>query len=256
MKKFLRFLLNKLPRPWLIRFSGIFTKFIAPFYRGNNVTCPVCGKSYKTFLPYGYGEGIHDNRLCPGCLTLERHRLLWLFLKEKTDFFTGNLKVLHIAPEQPFLKRFKKMENLEYVTADLESPIADVKMDIQDMPFEDESFDVVICNHVLEHVDDDRKAMREVYRVLRKKGWAILQVPIDYNRETTYEDASITSPEERAKHFGQYDHRRVHGKDYGKRLAEAGFKVVEDDFVKSFSPDEINKYRLDPEEIIYFNVKE
>ncbi len=255
MKKFLRFLLKKLPRPWLIRFSGFFTKLIAPFYRGQNVSCPVCGKSYKTFLPYGYGKGIHDNRLCPGCLTLERHRLLWLFLQKKTNLFTAKLKFLHIAPEQPFYKRFKKMENLEYITADLESPIADVKMDIQKMPFDDASFDVVICNHVLEHVDDDHQAMREVYRVLKKGGWAILQVPIDYNREHTYEDPNITSPEEREKHFGQYDHRRVHGKDYGKRLAEAGFEVVEDHFVKTFSQEEINRYRLDKNEIIYFNIK-
>lgn len=255
MKKFLRFLLKKLPRPWLIRFSGFFTKLIAPFYRGHNVSCPVCGKSYKTFLPYGYGKGIRDNRLCPGCLTLERHRLLWLFLKKKTNLFTGKLKFLHIAPEQPFYKKFKKMQNLEYITADLESPIADVKMDIQKMPFDDNSFDVVICNHVLEHVDDDRQAMREVYRVLKKGGWAILQVPIDYNREHTYEDPNITSPEEREKHFGQYDHRRVHGKDYGKRLAEAGFEVIEDDFVKTFSQEEIDRYRLDKNEIIYFNIK-
>ena len=255
MKKFLRYLLKKLPRPWLIRFSGLFTKLIAPFYRGHTVSCPVCEKSYKTFLPYGYGKGIRDNRLCPGCLTLERHRLLWMYLKNKTNLFTDNLKFLHIAPEQPFYKRFRKMKNLEYITADLESPIADVKLDIQDMPFEDESFDVVICNHVLEHVDDDRKAMREVYRILKKGGWAILQVPIDYNRETTYEDDSITTPEERQKYFGQYDHRRVHGKDYGKRLAEAGSSVIEDNYISTFTQKEIAKYRLDPDEIIYFNTK-
>ncbi|MCD6367362.1 MAG: class I SAM-dependent methyltransferase [Bacteroidales bacterium] len=256
MKKFLRLLLKIFPRPWLIRFSGFFTKLIAPFYRGHNVTCPVCEKSYKTFLPYGYGNGIHDNRLCPGCLTLERHRLLWLYLKNKTNLFTDNLKFLHIAPEQPFYKRFQKMDNLEYITADLESPIANVKMDIQDIPFDNESFDVVICNHVLEHVDDDRQAMREVYRILKKSGWAILQVPIDNKRETTYENNSITTPEERQKHFGQYDHRRVHGKDYGKRLAEAGFKVIEDDFVNTFTPEEITKFRFDKSEIIYMNIKE
>ncbi|HIE15432.1 MAG TPA: SAM-dependent methyltransferase, partial [Bacteroidales bacterium] len=155
-----------------------------------------------------------------------------------------------------FYKKFKKMFNIQYITADLESPIADVKMDIQQIPFEDESFDVVICNHVLEHVDDDLKAMREFYRILKKKGWAILQVPIDKNRETTYEDNTIVSPKEREKHFGQYDHRRVHGRDYGERLKKAGFKVIEDNFVKQFTQDEINKYRLDKDEIIYFNIKE
>ena len=254
MKKIIKFLVRKVPRPVLIKFSGIFSKIITPFYKGHNVKCPVCEHEFRKFLPYGNkGE---DNRLCPYCLTLERHRLLWLYLKEKTDFFTARLKVLHIAPEQPFLKRFRNMPNLEYYTADLVSPIADIKMDIQNMPLEDESFDVVICNHVLEHVEDDIKAMKEVYRVLKKGGWAILQVPINYNREKTFEDKSITDPKEREKVFGQYDHVREYGRDYPERLRSAGFKVIEDDFVKQLPEETVKFYRLSPDEIIYFNVKE
>jgi len=255
MKKFLKFLLNKLPRTWLIRFSGLFTFLISPFYRGKKLNCPVCQKSYKTFLPYGYAEGIRDNRLCPGCLTLERHRLLWLYFKSKTSLFTEHHKVLHVAPEQPFFKRFRKMKNLEYITGDLESPLADVKMDIQKIPFPDNTFDVVICNHVLEHVDNDKKAMQEVYRILKKGGWAILQVPIDNKRDKTYEDPLIVSAEERTKHFGQYDHRRVHGTDYGKRLTEAGFTVKEEHFIDEFSQEEIDYHRLPIDEIIYLNIK-
>ena len=218
-------------------------------YKGNNVQCTVCQKSFRKFLPYG-NKGA-ENRLCPNCLTLERHRLLWKYLKEKTNFFTNKLKVLHIAPEQPFLKKIRKLENIDYITADLYSPIADVKTDIRAMVFEDKTFDVTLCNHVLEHSDEEQKALTELYRTLKLGGWAILQVPIDYSREKTYEDKNITTRSEREKHFGQYDHLRVYGKDYPERLRNAGFTVVEDDFIKSFTKEEIERFRFDKEEIIY-----
>lgn len=220
-----------------------------PFYVGKKHQCPVCGKSFRKFLPYG-NKGA-SNRLCPNCLSLERHRLIWLYLKQKTNFFHEKYSVLHIAPEQPFIKRFRKLNNLEYVTADLFSPLADVKLDIRSMPFRNEQFDIVICNHVLEHIDDDLKAMSEIYRVMKKNGFAILQVPIDYNRSETFEDASITDPKMREKMFGQYDHVRVYGLDYSKRLAKVGFEVEESHFVKSFTKDQIEYYRLDANEILY-----
>ncbi|PLX10947.1 MAG: SAM-dependent methyltransferase, partial [Marinilabiliales bacterium] len=200
-------------------------------------------------LPYGNkGEG---NRLCPKCLSLERHRLLWMFLKNKTEFFHKNYQVLHIAPEQPFVQRFRNLANLKYTTADLESPLADIKLDIREMPIKDCSYDVVICNHVLEHIDNEEKALSEVYRVLELNGWAILQVPIDYSRETTFEDSSITDREEREKIFGQYDHVRVHGRDYPKRLEKAGFKVSVENYLDTFSEKDKDLLRLQKEEIIY-----
>ena len=247
-------MVRKVPRPTLIKISLLLNKPVSLFYKGNNVECLVCEKTFRKFLPYGnLGD---DNRLCPNCLTLERHRLIWRYLKDKTDFFTKNIKLLHIAPEQPFLKRFRAMKNLDYTTADLVSPIADVKTDIRDLVFEDESFDFIICNHVLEHIDDELKAMQELYRVLRKGGRAILQVPMDYNLEETYEDLSITSSKEREKHFGQYDHLRLYGKDYPKRLEKAGFKVISDEFVKSFDSEKIERYRFDKNETIYLCIKE
>ncbi|OFX29460.1 MAG: SAM-dependent methyltransferase [Bacteroidetes bacterium GWA2_32_17] len=253
MRKFIKFIVRNIPRTYLIKFSRIFSFIIVPFYKGNNVECPICNGKFRKFLPYG-NKG-DNNRLCPKCLSLERHRLLWLYLNNKTDFFTAKLKVLHIAPEQSFIKRFKKLTNLEYITADLESPLAALKMNIKDIPFNGNTFDVLICNHVLEHIDDEPKALSEALRVLKPNGWAILQVPINNSFETTYEDASITSPKEREKHFGQYDHVRFHGKDYPLRLQSAGFKVVIDEFVKHFSSQDIERYRLSTDEIIYFCIK-
>ncbi len=226
MKKIFKFLLNTLPRPLLIRLSYVF-KFFAPvLYKGNNVECPVCEKSFRKFLAYGYGESHRENVLCPHDLTLERHRVMWLFLKLKTDFFSKpNLKVMHIAPEQCFNDLFKKQKNLDYTTGDLLSPIADLHFDLHDIPLEDNQYEVVFCNHVMEHVKDDLQCMKELYRIMKPGGWGIMQVPIDSNRNETYEDWSITSPKEREKHFWQYDHVRLYGLNYPKRLEEAGFKL-------------------------------
>lgn len=226
------------------------------YLKGSTYTDPIDGKSFRKFLPYGYGTQ-RPNVLSPSTLSLERHRLLWLYLQNETNFFkpeavsrSAKLKVLHMAPEQCFLKRFKKLNHIELVTADLYSPIVDVKADICDLPFEDDSFDIIFCNHVLEHIPDDKKAMQELYRVLKKGGMAILQIPQDYSRETTYEDFSITSPEERAKHFGQYDHVRVYGIDYFDRLRTVGFKVEEVNYSNKLSEKEIDRYRLMKDEIL------
>ncbi len=205
-------------------------------------------------LPYG-NKGM-DNRLCPKCLSLERHRLLWLYLNNKTNFFTDNLKVMHVAPEQPFLKTFKSLKNLDYTTGDLESPIADVHFDLHSIPYDDNTFDVFICNHVMEHVDDEFKVTSEIFRVLKKGGWAILQVPIDTTKETTYEDRSITDPREREIHFGRHDHIRFHGLDYPKRLEKSGFTVIHDDYINKFDSETIDRYRLQKDEIIYLCKKQ
>lgn len=252
MKKIYKYLLNKLPRPLLIRLSYIF-KFFAPvLYRGNKVECPVCERSFSKFLSYGSNVAHRENVLCPYDLTLERHRLMWLYLKRKTDFFSAtNLKVLHIAPEQCFLPHFKKQKNLNYTTADLVSPIADLHFDLHDIPLEDHQYDVVFCNHVMEHVDDPIRCMSELNRVMKPGGWAIMQVPQDMNREKTYEDKSITSPEEREKHFWQKDHVRLFGKDYPNYLEKSGFKVDEFDLNTEFDTTEASKFRLMQKEILY-----
>lgn len=160
--------------------------------------------------------------------------------------------MLHIAPELCFIDRFEQMENLEYITGDLESPLAKVKMDIHKIPFEKDTFDVIFCNHVLEHVEDDILAMKEMLRVLKPGGWAILQVPFFYPlRDLTYEDKSITDPSAREKAFGQDDHLRMYGKDYGLRLQSAGFKVTEERMVMEMTSEEVRKFALPKQEIIY-----
>ena len=217
--------------------------FVAFFLRGNTYTDPIDGKSYRRFLPYGYAK-VRENVLAPGTLSLERHRLFWLYLKNETTFFSAPLRVLHFAPEQAFVQKFKKQKNLTYTTTDLNSPIADVKADICDLPFKDNSFDFIICNHVLEHIPDDTKAMQELYRVLAPSGTAIVQVPYDAKRAITYEDDTITDQSERTRIFGQYDHLRVYGMDYFKKLSSIGFDVNALDYTSSISSDDIERYRL------------
>ncbi|WP_115838605.1 class I SAM-dependent methyltransferase [Winogradskyella sediminis] len=249
MKKLFKFILNTIPRPFLIRLSYVARPVLAFFLKGHTFIDPIDGKSFKTFLPYGYGTQ-RNNVLSPSTLSLERHRLLWLYLKDETDFFTAEKSVLHFAPEQCFLKRFRSLKNLTYTTTDLLSPIADVKADICDLPFEDNSYDVILCNHVLEHIPDDTKAMLELFRVMKPGGYGIFQIPQDLNREMTFEDDSITDKAERAKIFGQYDHVRVYGRDYFDKLRSIGFKVEEVDYTAQLSEKDIEKYCLAKGEII------
>jgi SAM-dependent methyltransferase len=238
-----KFSLNLFPRILLIKISYLVRPLFAFFLRGNTYTDPIDGKSYRRFLPYGYAK-VRDNVLAPGTLSLERHRLFWLYLKNETTFFSAPLRVLHFAPEQAFVQKFKKQKNLTYATTDLNSPIADVKADICDLPFKDNSFDFIICNHVLEHIPDDTKAMQELYRVLAPSGTAIVQVPYDAKREITFEDNTITDQSERTRIFGQYDHLRVYGMDYFKKLSSIGFNVNALDYTSSISSDDIERYRL------------
>jgi SAM-dependent methyltransferase len=255
MKKLFKFILNTIPRPLLIRLSYVARPILALFLRGKQFTDPIDGKSFKTFLPYGYGNQ-RNNVLSPSTLSLERHRLLWLYLKSETDFFNmkstsgAALKVLHFAPEQAFYKRFRNLKHLDYTTTDLLSPLADVKADICNLPFEDNSYDIILCNHVLEHIPDDTKAMQELYRVLKVGGMGIFQIPQDLGRETTFEDDSITDKKERAAIFGQYDHVRIYGRDYFDKLRSIGFAVEEVDYTSVLSEINVEKYCLAKGEII------
>ena len=272
MKKLFKLILNTIPRPILIRLSYVARPVLAFALKGTTFTDPIDGKSFKMFLPYGYGTQ-RNNVLSPSTLSLERHRLLWLYLNKETDFFqpelvsgssvanikriklrdaetNSALKVLHFAPEQAFYKLFRNQKNLDYTTTDLFSPLADVKADICNLPFEDNQYDVILCNHVLEHIPDDTKAMQELYRVLKPGGMAILQIPQDLSRATTFADDTITDQKERAKIFGQYDHVRIYGRDYFDKLRSIGFKVIEEDYTNKIAPELVEKYCLAKGEII------
>jgi len=249
VSKLFKYILNALPRPLLIKLSYLARPILALWMRGDRYEDPIDGKCFESFMPYGY-ESPRENVLSPSTLSLERHRLLWLYLKKETDFFSAPLKILHFAPEQAFYKRFRKLKNLDYTTTDLNSPLADVKADICNLPFENETFDVILCNHVLEHIPDDTKAMSEMHRVLKKGGWGIFQIPQDLKRDKTFEDDTITDKKERTKIFGQYDHVRIYGRDYFDKLRSVGFTVEEVDYTASLPTSDIERYRLAKGEII------
>jgi SAM-dependent methyltransferase len=210
--------------------------------------CPCCKAHLRRFTPFGTIP--RPEAQCPLCGSLERHRLISLYVIKKTNLFDGWPKrMLHVAPEPQLSHLFRAAESMEYLSADLSAPGAMVKMDITDIQYPDNTFDIIYCSHVLEHVTDDRRAMREFYRVLKPGGWAILQVPVVGN--TTLEDSSVISPEERQRLFGQHDHVRQYGLDYKERLIGAGFCVTVDDFVRELNDRDVHRFGLRRNEDVY-----
>jgi SAM-dependent methyltransferase len=198
------------------------------------------------------GGGYRENVSCPRCFSIDRERLIYLFLKRnKPNLFENKIRLLHVAAEKAIRKTFRRLPNIDYLTADLNSPLADIKMDITDINQNDNTFDIIICNHVLEHILDDEKAMSELFRVLKPGGFAILQVPLSYLIENTIEDPSITKPEDREKLFGQRNHVRIYGKDYKKLLEQVGFSVEFYDFIAELGKQDAHKYGLLKDEKIF-----
>lgn len=184
--------------------------------------CPCCDQPVAAFLPFGVRP--RDNARCPHCGALERHRLLTLFLRGGAVPWRRGARLLHVAPEPALRRLFQRVPDVTYLPADLD-PTHGIRLDVTALPFADGSLDAIVCNHVLEHVPDDRLAMREFRRTLRAGGWAVLQSPVDRGRTDTFEDATVTAPAERERVFGQWDHVRVYGTDYATRMAEAGLHV-------------------------------
>lgn len=221
-------------------------------YRGDSVECPCCESTFSRFLPH---RG-RSRAKCPRCGALERHRVLWLFLERETDLLRRPGAMLHVAPEYAFLRRLSTVPGLRYVTGDFDSALATHRLDVMDLPFDSAGFDFLICNHVLEHVEDDRLAMAEIHRVLKPGGWAILMCPVDQRRASTLEDATAVTPAQRHRTFGQADHLRLYGRDYADRLAAAGFEVRADRYLDGFSEREIARFGLRREEDEAFGVEE
>lgn len=222
-------------------------------YRGNQVQCNVCQSKFAKFMAYGAIK--RPNAQCPNCKSLERHRMLWLFLNEK-GLLNKKTKLLHVSPEQVFFERFSKMPNIGYFPVDkfepgYKYPTGTQNIDITNLPYKDADFDAIICIHVLEHIPDDRKAMRELSRVLKPDGWAIILVPMDKHLMKTFEDASVTSPSERLRLFGQSDHLRLYGLDYKERLETSGFLVEVEDIYDKIEDTQKMALALLPSEDIY-----
>jgi SAM-dependent methyltransferase len=233
-------------------------------YLGLRYKCPFCRRRFRKFLPCGYkhpvlkdanvvGAGYRLNCRCPRCRSRDKERLLYLYLANETDVFSEHVRLLHVAPERNLYKAFSKRQNIDYLTADLNPSAGMIKMDITDIQYNDDSFDAIICCHVLEHVSDDRKAMSELYRTLKPGGWAVLQVPISLLLHETFEDATITTPEGREKAFGQWNHMRLYARDYQDRLERVGFSVKEFKWTASSKGygGSANRYGLNEDEVIY-----
>jgi hypothetical protein len=202
----------------------LFRPIVRVAFFGRARYCPVCESRCRRFLTHGPPSRRVQDAVCPICLSHPRLRLAWLFLSTRTDLLDGRPKrILHVAPEPALTQLLRAARNLEIVSADLDSPHAAVTLDLTRIEMADASFDVILCSHVLEHVHDDRRAMRELFRILRPGGWAMIQVPI--SSKPTFEDPSITEPAERERVFWQADHVRLYGLDIADRLLEAGFEV-------------------------------
>lgn len=221
-------------------------------YAGDDQECPCCGRTFSTFWPSGSTPLTQrPNTMCPNCNSLERHRLFWLFLHANPSMVTDGARVLHVAPEAPVADLVRGLADVDYLSADLDPTKAMVGMDLTSIDRPDDSFDIILCSHVLEHIPDDRAAMSEMKRVLAPGGWAYLQVPMNPRRSTTHEDWSITDPAERERVFGQADHVRSYGRDFEKRLSDAGWTVDRIEFAETLSDDEVRRYAVDPDEAIY-----
>lgn len=215
-------------------------------FSGDKYYCPICDLNLRKFVSFYRPYHL----FCPICQSLHRHRFIWIFIQKFELLKIKPIKILHIAPEVCLKNKFVEIENLEYVNIDLNNPEAMLKMDVSNLEFDSNIFDIVICSHVLEHVENDIKAMQEIFRVLKPNGIALILVPISH--EQTIEDTTITDPKQRELIFGQYDHLRLYGIDIIDRLQEVGFNITEykpHDIASNF---EIQKMGLNPKDIIFF----
>jgi predicted SAM-dependent methyltransferase len=220
------------------------------FYVGHIVKCPICNRQFRAFIKFGNGR-----TQCPGCGSVERQRALWLYLLEQTDFFAAPQRVLHFAPEPCLFTRMRVMKNLDYHGADLAENLALERVDITSIPYPGESFDIVLCSHVLEHVKDDRGALAEIWRVLAPGGYAVIQLPVDTKRETTFEPEAQTA-QERLRLFGQADHVRIYGTDINARMMQAGFTVKIINYADFLSREQRHYYGLEKDTVLYICKKQ
>jgi predicted SAM-dependent methyltransferase len=215
-------------------------------HRGHRVVCPVCGHSFSRFRD----DWNRPNAICWRCGSHERHRLLWLYLDRHPQLLRDALSLLHFAPEWCLEQRLQRLHGVRYVTADIAPGMAELELDITDLALPDDSFDAILCSHVLEHVEADRTAMHELHRVLSPGGWALVMVPFDLRRTTTYEDPALRTAGERERAFWQSDHVRLYAPDIAQRLAAAGFEVTRERWTSELGAEQAARYGcIDADEI-------
>ncbi len=247
------------------KIHDLYIKLKSYFYYGSNHYCIFCKNYFRKFLPLGVkkkvlinkqiiGGGYRPHVVCPSCGSTDRERLLYYFFSHKTDLLLSkkSIKLLHVAPEKNIQEVIRSNPKIKYYGADINLKLADIRMDITKIKFSDNFFDVIICCHVLEHILDDKKAITELYRVLKPNGWAILQVPFSPKLTRTFENPDIKSPTDREDIFGQKDHVRIYGKDYKNRLEKAGFKVSVDFFAKMLDKKTARLYAINNDEPIFY----
>jgi predicted SAM-dependent methyltransferase len=212
-------------------------------YRGDEFECPCCGGRFRRLR----SQGGRPNARCPNCWALERHRVLWLYVRDRTDLLTAPQSLLHFAAEPGFEDRLRERPNLDYVSADL-YPKSDfqIELDITDLPYEDDKFDIVMANHVFGEVPDDRKAMREVLRVLKPGGRLISQTAIDHSKAETVEnsDSARLAYVPRGGDQAVGSNIRRYGNDYADRLREAGFEVELVQYVRELDDATLRRHAL------------
>jgi SAM-dependent methyltransferase len=259
-----RLLKSIVPEHYHGKLKEIACRAYTVLYAGDRYSCPLCGRGFRRMIPRGYKHGVlfekhvvgggwRRDAFCPGCSSYDRERLVYLYLKTRTTALSKPSKVLHIAPERVLEKLFRNVPGIDYTTGDLFSKVVDVKLDVTAIQFADNTFDLTLCNHVMEHVPDDRKAMAEIFRTLKPGGMAIIQTPISTVLEKTDEDLTDIPVAERIRRFGQEDHCRIYARDYEQRLASVGFAVEVFRWEKQpagFGGAE-NRFALNPEEPIF-----
>ena len=233
------------------------------FNLGNRLECPFCGWHFRRFLPAGFHHRVliekqvvgghwHEDNVCPRCKSNARERLAYLYLRDRTSLFEQPARVLHVAPEPQLASMLKRLPNIRYISADLMGPGVMSHFDIQQMPFANETFDVVICNHVMEHVADDSIAMSDIHRILKPGGWALLQVPIALKLDRTIEDPTAVTESERIERFGQEDHVRLYTRpDYIQRLEAAGFSVTAENYPTVLGHEKVERFGLVEKEEVF-----
>jgi predicted SAM-dependent methyltransferase len=242
-------LLLLIPKNILLKLENRLRRLFALPYKGDGVYCPICAMEFRKFIPLNPNK-VKTNYLCPQCGSAQRQRLLYLYLSAKCLILTEPINLLHFSPRPCLINKLKQIPGLTYVTSDPTAKNMDRNHDLTDIDEGDNSYDLIVCYHILEHIIEDRKAMQEIFRILKPSGTALFQVPF-WDKET-YEDSALTSPEQRLKAFGQKDHVRIYGyQDFINRLSNAGFQVTPVTYAKQLGPKICTKYGLDEEEVIF-----